>query len=77
MFQHDNVQLHVARICTQLLEAENVPVLPWLAYSSDMLIGMRWIDVYASVLQFPPLSINFAKPLKRSGTTLHNPQSTA
>ena len=36
MFQHDNAQPHVARICTQFLEAENVPVLPWPAYSPDM-----------------------------------------
>jgi hypothetical protein len=36
MFQHDNAQPHVARICTQFLEAENVPVLPWPAYPPDM-----------------------------------------
>ena len=36
MFQHDNARLHVARICTQFLEVENVPVLPWPAYSPDM-----------------------------------------
>ena len=35
MFQH-NAWPHVARICTQFLEAENVPVLPWPAYSPDM-----------------------------------------
>ena len=28
VFQHDNARPHVARICTQFLEAENVPVLP-------------------------------------------------
>ena len=28
MLQHDNTQPHVARICTEFLEAENVPVLP-------------------------------------------------
>jgi hypothetical protein len=27
MFQHDNAQPHVTRICTEFLEAENVPVL--------------------------------------------------
>ena len=32
IFQHDNV----AKICTQFLEAENAPVLPWPAYSPDM-----------------------------------------
>ena len=36
MFQHDNTRPHVARICTQFLEAEYVPVLPWPAYSPDM-----------------------------------------
>uniref|UniRef100_A0A8K9XEM3 Uncharacterized protein n=1 Tax=Oncorhynchus mykiss TaxID=8022 RepID=A0A8K9XEM3_ONCMY len=25
MFQHDNARPHVARICTQFLEAENIP----------------------------------------------------
>uniref|UniRef100_A0A673VX79 Tc1-like transposase DDE domain-containing protein n=1 Tax=Salmo trutta TaxID=8032 RepID=A0A673VX79_SALTR len=29
MFQHDNARSNVTRICTQILEAENVPVLPW------------------------------------------------
>ncbi len=27
MLQHDNARPHVARICTQFLEAENIPVL--------------------------------------------------
>ncbi len=27
MLQHDNARPHVARICTQLLEAENIPAL--------------------------------------------------
>ncbi len=33
--QHLMLQ-HVARICTQFLEAENIPVLVWPAYSPDM-----------------------------------------
>ncbi len=33
---HDNARPHVARICTQFLEAENIPVLAWPAYSPDM-----------------------------------------
>ena len=37
MFQHDNARPHVTRTYTQFLEAENVPVLPWPAYSPDML----------------------------------------
>jgi hypothetical protein len=45
MFQNDNAQPHVARICTQFLENswkipkfqfQNGPVLPWTAYSPDM-----------------------------------------
>ncbi len=36
MLQHDNARPHVARICTQFLEAENIPVLVWPAYSPDM-----------------------------------------
>ena len=36
MFQHDNAQPHVAKICTQFLEAENIPVLPLPAYSPYM-----------------------------------------
>ena len=30
MFQHDNARPHVATICAQFLEVENVPVLPFL-----------------------------------------------
>ncbi len=36
MLQHDNARPHVARICTQFLEATNIPVLAWPAYSPDM-----------------------------------------
>ncbi len=36
MLQHDNARPHVARICTQFLEAENISVLAWPAYSQDM-----------------------------------------
>ena len=36
MFQHDNARPHVTRFSTQFLEPENVPVLPWPAYSPDM-----------------------------------------
>ena len=36
MFQHNNTQPHCANICRQFLEAENVLVLPWPAYSPDM-----------------------------------------
>ncbi len=36
MLQHDNARPHVARICTQLLQAENIPVLEWPACSPYM-----------------------------------------
>ncbi len=36
MLQHDNARPHYARICSQFLEAENIPVLAWTAYSPDM-----------------------------------------
>ncbi len=36
MLQHDNAGPHVERICTQFMEAENIQVLAWLAYSPDM-----------------------------------------
>ncbi len=36
ILQHDNARPHVARICTQFLEAENIPVLAWPAYSPDL-----------------------------------------
>ncbi len=36
MLQHDNVRPQVTRICTQFLEAENIPVIAWPAYSPDM-----------------------------------------
>uniref|UniRef100_A0AAY4B9P8 Tc1-like transposase DDE domain-containing protein n=1 Tax=Denticeps clupeoides TaxID=299321 RepID=A0AAY4B9P8_9TELE len=36
MLQHDNARPHFARICTQFLEAENIPVVAWPAYSLEM-----------------------------------------
>ncbi len=36
MLQHDNARPHVARICTQFLEAENIPVLAWPAFSLEL-----------------------------------------
>jgi hypothetical protein len=38
---------------------------------------MLCIDMYDNMLQFAPISNNFAQPLKRSGTTFHRTQSTA
>ncbi len=80
MLQHDNALPHVARICTQFLEAENIPVLAWPTYLTDISsIAHVWdaMDrVYGSVFQFLPISSNFATALKRSGPTFNRPQST-
>ena len=52
MFQHDNARPHVARIFTQFQEAENVPVLPWPAYSPDMSPPIEHEE--GSTTHFPP-----------------------
>ena len=35
-FQQDNARPHVARICDEYLQANNVDVLPWPAFSPDL-----------------------------------------
>ena len=81
MLQHHNAQPHVTRICTQFLEATIVPVLPWPASSPDWsYIEHVWDALDRRVRQCVPVSLNtsnFTQPLKRSGTTLHSPQSIA
>ena len=57
MFLHDNAQPHVARICTQFLEAENVPVLPWPAYSGMSPIEHVWDALDRHVRQRVPANI--------------------
>ena len=48
-----------ARICTQVLEAENVPVLPRPAYSSDMpSIEHVWYALDQRVRQRVPVPAN-------------------
>ena len=59
MFQHDNARPHVPRICTQFLEAENVAVHPWPAYSPDVRFSGSTCKT-----AFPAISSNFAQPLK-------------
>uniref|UniRef100_A0A9J8CWT4 Tc1-like transposase DDE domain-containing protein n=1 Tax=Cyprinus carpio carpio TaxID=630221 RepID=A0A9J8CWT4_CYPCA len=82
MLQHDNERPHVARICTQFLEAENIPFLAWPAYLPDMSPIEHHVwdalvrRIYDSVFQFLPISSNFTQPLKRSGPTFNSPQST-
>jgi hypothetical protein len=59
MFQHDNAQPHVKRICTQFLEAENVPVLPWPARTPDMSpIDHVWDALDQRVRQRVPVPAN-------------------
>ena len=59
MFQNNNARPHVARIWTQFLEAKNVPVLPWPAYSPDMSpIEHVWDALDQCVLQHVPVQAN-------------------
>ena len=73
---HVSAQIHFARIGTPFLEAENIPVLPWPAYSPD--IEHVWDALNQSVRQRVPVPANIqqlrTQPLKRSGTTFHNQQ---
>ncbi len=59
MLQHDNARPHVARICTQFLEAENSPVLAWPAYSPDMSpIEHVWDALDRRIRQSVPVPAN-------------------
>ncbi len=59
MLQHDNARPHVARICIQFLEAENIPVLAWPAYSPDMsLIKQVWDALDQCIQQRVPVPAN-------------------
>ena len=54
-----NMILHVARVCTQFLEAENVPVLPWPIYSPGMSpIKHVWDALDQHVQQRAPVHAN-------------------
>jgi hypothetical protein len=56
MFHYDNARPHVAKICTQFLEAENVPVFPWPAFSPDMSpIELLWDALDPCILQRVPV----------------------
>ncbi len=62
MLQHDNEQPHVARICTQFLEAENIPVLAWSPYSPDMSpIEHVWDALDRRIRQRVPVPANIQK----------------
>ncbi|KAK7887171.1 hypothetical protein WMY93_026792 [Mugilogobius chulae] len=44
-FQQDNARPHMARICRDFLEEEDIPVLNWLPYSPDMSPSKNLWDV--------------------------------
>ncbi len=53
---------HVARICTHFLEAENIPVLAWPAYSPDMSpIEHVWDALDRCIRQRVPVPANIQK----------------
>ncbi len=59
VLQHDNARPYVARICTQFLEAENIPVLALPAYSSDMSpIEHVWDALDRRIRQHVPVPAN-------------------
>ena len=59
LFQHNDARPHVARICTQFPEAENVSVLPRPAYSPDMSpIEHVWDALDRRVRQHVPVPAN-------------------
>ncbi len=59
MLQHDNARPRVARVCTQFLEAENIPVLVWPAFSLDMLpIEPFWDALDRRIRQHVPIPAN-------------------
>ncbi len=59
MLPHDNAGPHVARICSQFLEAENIPVLAWPAYSPDMCpIEHVWDALDWRIRQHVPVPAN-------------------
>ncbi len=64
ILQHDNARPHVARICTQFLEAENIPVLAWPAYSPDMSpIEHGWDALDRHIRQRVPVHANIQQLL--------------
>ncbi len=80
MLQHDKARPHVARICTQFLEAENIQVLAWQAYSPDMSpIEHVWDALDRRIQQCVPVPSNIQQlstAVDEEWTTFHRPQST-
>ena len=77
MFQHDNAQTHVARICTQFLKYENVPVLPWPAYLDMSPTEYVWDALDQWVQQHVPNTANIQQLRTGIEEEWHNiPQAT-
>uniref|UniRef100_A0AAY4DL51 Tc1-like transposase DDE domain-containing protein n=1 Tax=Denticeps clupeoides TaxID=299321 RepID=A0AAY4DL51_9TELE len=80
MLQHDCTRPHIARICTQFLEAENIPVLAWPADSPDMSpIEHVWEALDQRIRQCVLVPANIQQlhtDIEDDGPTFHKPQST-
>ncbi len=78
MLQNDNARPHVARICTQFLEAENIPVFAWPAYSPDISpIEQVWDALDQRIRQRVPVPANIQQlrtAIKEEWTNI--PQAT-
>ncbi|KAL0164090.1 hypothetical protein M9458_039843, partial [Cirrhinus mrigala] len=76
ILQHDNAPPHVAMICTQFLEAENIPVLAWPAYSPDTSpIEHVWDALDRRIRQCVPVPANIEQlrtAIEEEWTTGHN-----
>ncbi len=71
MLQHDNARPHVSRICTQFLEAENIPVLAWPAYSPDMSpIEHVWDALDLRIWQRVPVPVPVCTAIEEEWTNI-------
>ncbi|KAL0155373.1 hypothetical protein M9458_049636 [Cirrhinus mrigala] len=80
MLQHDNARPHAARICTQFLEAENIPVLAWPAYSPNMSpMEHFWDSLDRRIRQRVPVPANIQQlrtGIEEEWTNITTPQAT-
>ncbi len=77
MLQHDNARPHVARICTQFLETENITVLAWLANSPDMSpIEHVWDALDRRIRQRVPVPAKIQQLRTAVEEWINSPQAT-